>query len=143
MKKRGEFDLVAVGQRLRGVRKALDLTMDQMIEKAKISKSMISDVEKGRKKPSTIYLNILIKDFNVDLNYVFTGEGNIFKDNQKVMVLDADIKEMVETMERDKLIKYSMLSYYLKYRTQSKALINAALSQSKIEQEDEIEFVKG
>jgi len=136
MKTKNEFDLIAVGQRLHNVRKALKLTIDQMKKKAKISHSMISDVEKGQKKVSTIYLNILANDFNVDLNYVFTGEGNIFKDNQAMMVLDEDIIELVETMNRDKLIKYTMLSYFLKYKVQSKALIYASLSQSMNEQEE-------
>lgn len=53
----GTFDLQALGERLRGERTALNLTLDDLAGRAGVSRSMISAIETGGKAPTIVVLH--------------------------------------------------------------------------------------
>jgi len=136
-KKRTELDLVAIGSRLHRIRNSMRLTMDQVGEVTGTSKSMVSDVENGKKKPSAAFLNALSVEYNIDLNFVFTGEGNMFRGNQGVIILDEEIKEMLQLMTRSKMVKFNLLNHFWTYKTQNNELIMESSLQKGSEGESE------
>jgi transcriptional regulator with XRE-family HTH domain len=71
-----ETKLKDIGQRLRFVREQLGFTLVKMKEETGISKSYISDFERGKKIPASKYLFQLAEAFKVNLNYIFTGTGD-------------------------------------------------------------------
>jgi transcriptional regulator with XRE-family HTH domain len=70
--------LTDIGIRLRCLRDTLNITLEKMKELTGISRSYISDFERGRKLPSARYLFYLIDDFGADINYILTGRGEMF-----------------------------------------------------------------
>jgi XRE family transcriptional regulator, regulator of sulfur utilization len=50
------FDLVALGHRLRALRRERNLSLDALAERSGVSVSMLSTVERGRKVPSILVL---------------------------------------------------------------------------------------
>ena len=70
--------LTEIGARLRQVREELEFTLENMSRAAGISKSYISDFERGKKIPASKYLFRLNRAFNVNLNYVLSGKGPLF-----------------------------------------------------------------
>jgi transcriptional regulator with XRE-family HTH domain len=133
MSKKYNLDLTAIGKRLRDIREALDITLEKMQEISGFSKSLISAAEKGQKKPSSIYLYVLLDRFHVDLNYVFSGKGNMFRHIPKLLDPgDPDLghtcEELVYMIENIELVRYAMMTEYIKFKAQNKTLINEALA---------------
>ncbi len=133
MSKKYNLDLAAIGKRLRDIREALNITLEKMQEITGFSKSLISAAEKGQKKPSSIYLYFLLDRFNVDLNYVFSGKGNMFKHIPKRLDPgDPDLvhscEELIYMIENVELVRYAMMTEYIKFKAQNKTLINEVLA---------------
>ena len=134
MKKNYKINLKEIGKRLRSVRNRLDLTIEKMHEITGFSKSLISDAENGSKKPSTIYLFELLHNFDVSIDYIFTGRGKMFlpykdeTDDQPVEI-KSDYDEMFYLIENVDMVKYAMLSSFLNFRTQNKSCINRMLEE--------------
>lgn len=53
----GTFDLLALGERLRRERTARSLTLDDLARSTGVSRSMISEIEKGGKVPTVVVLH--------------------------------------------------------------------------------------
>jgi phage repressor protein C with HTH and peptisase S24 domain len=64
-----------VGERLKGFRKSKNLTQQEFAKQLGTSASFISDIEKGKKLPGTSLLTSLKRIFDVDVNWLLTGEG--------------------------------------------------------------------
>jgi len=133
MKKKYDLDLAAIGKRLRDIREALNITLEKMQEITGFSKSLISAAEKGQKKPSSIYLYFLLDRFNVDLNYVFSGKGNMFKRIPRLLDpgdpdLGHSCEELIYMIENVELVRYAMMTEYIKFKAQNKTLINEVLA---------------
>lgn len=133
MRKKYNLDLAAIGKRLKDIREALNVTLEKMQEISGFSKSLISAAEKGQKKPSSIYLYVLLDRFNVDLNYVFSGKGSMFRHVPKLLDPgDPDLghtcEELVYMIENVELVRYAMMTEYIKFKARNKSLINEVLT---------------
>lgn len=142
MKKRYSMDLDEMGGRLRAVREALKLTMEDMRNITGYSKSLISAAENGLKKPSVIYLYALFDKYDVNVHYIFNGEGPMFLDepeiekteqtpekDKKSKQLTDNFHEMMELMEEVEMVRYAMLTYFIRYKTENKRIIDQLLEE--------------
>lgn len=64
-----------IGENLKKIRKARDLTIDDLSETAGVSKSMISEIERGIRNPSITIVWNLANTLKVPLNYLLKGES--------------------------------------------------------------------
>lgn len=77
--------IIQISNRLKEIRKDRNVTLQELAEKAGITKSMLSQVENSRSIPSLSVLLNLIKGLEVDLNEFFkninlqSGSKVIFK----------------------------------------------------------------
>lgn len=124
-------NLPDIAGRLKAVRKALNLSLDKISQLTGFSKSLISEAENGKKKPSSIYLFGLIDLFKVNVNYVLAGEGSMFLDTEKkeIQVDDDDMRELFLMMNKLTFVKYSVLSLYIDFKTRNKDVIGQLLNQ--------------
>jgi transcriptional regulator with XRE-family HTH domain len=140
MRKKYSLDLNSIGKRLRDTRDALDITLEKMQEITGFSKSLISAAEKGQKKPSAIYLFALIDKFNVDLNYIFSGEGTMFRHEFKadkgISHQGHTFEELIYMIENVELVRYAMMTEYIKFKAQNKTIINDILKDKSTKSED-------
>ena len=73
---------VETGNQLRAIREDLRMTLDAVSKETGISRSYISDFERGFRLPTSKYLRYLQDRHQVNLNYVFGSEERKFR-NQK------------------------------------------------------------
>lgn len=66
------------GLRLKDIRKALNLSQDEIALKFGISRQYWSNFENDRETLNNEKLTKLIQYFNVNINYLLTGEGEMF-----------------------------------------------------------------
>ncbi|MBR4963776.1 MAG: helix-turn-helix domain-containing protein [Alistipes sp.] len=67
-----------VGQRLRAIRKELNMTQEQLAQRLGIGKAALSMIETGKAGLSTRNKNILVQDFNVNAEWIDSGKGKMF-----------------------------------------------------------------
>ena len=87
------------GKRLKAIRQALKLTQEQLGSALGISKQFYSNIETDRTLLNNEKLVLLLKDYNVNLNYLlggflpmFNGENSI-EDDFELKVKNILIKE--------------------------------------------------
>ncbi len=66
------------GERVKCIRKALNLTLEKFGGKFGMSRSSISDIENGRRSLTSQTRLSICREFNVNENWLRTGEGEMF-----------------------------------------------------------------
>ncbi len=86
------------GKRLKNIRTMLNLTQEEMGSKLGISKQFYSNIETDRTLLNNEKLVLLYKDYNVNLNYLVMGDGQMFntKTKPKEDVILKRIKEVLK-----------------------------------------------
>lgn len=67
-----------MNERLKKLRKTLDLTQQEFANKIGIARGNIGAYEVGKNAPSDAVISLMCKQFNVDENWLRTGEGEMF-----------------------------------------------------------------
>lgn len=105
------------GQRVRQLRGALSLTQKEFREKIE-SAVNISEIEAGQTKPGLVFIKKVLKTFNVDANWLFSGQGNMFvhKENDNLHNYDFgdqhdDIMDMLKLFSKSPLTKITVMAY--------------------------------
>jgi phage repressor protein C with HTH and peptisase S24 domain len=70
--------MATVGERIKLMRKQLDMTQEQMAQRLGIGKAALSMIETGKARLSARNKNILVQDFNVNPDWIDNGEGKMF-----------------------------------------------------------------
>ena len=66
------------GKRIKEVRNALRLNQQELADLFDISRSFIASIECGNKSLSKKHLRTLLIDYNVNINYILSGIGEMF-----------------------------------------------------------------
>lgn len=64
--------------RLKRLRKELDMTQQDFSDKIGVSRSNIGKYETGISEPSSAVISLICREFNVNENWLRTGEGDMF-----------------------------------------------------------------
>lgn len=88
------------GQRLRKVRKALNLSQEQLGVKLRVSKQYVSNIESDRNILNNEKLLLLLVDLNVNINYILAGIGQPFA-NMKSKQPSDELKEFVRMVLKE------------------------------------------
>lgn len=78
------------GERIRNLRKSLDLTMEKFGERLGVSKASISNIENGNRNLTEQMTKSICREFGVDYIWLTTGEGEMFVEN------DDDFMERID-----------------------------------------------
>ena len=96
--------------RIKKVRTDSKLSMEKFGERIGITKSSVSLLESGKNNPSAQTLKLICKEFNINYDWLVTGEGNQEKD------IDIDFGDMCadiginDPKAREAIAKYYELS---------------------------------
>lgn len=117
MKEKSDMNLKEIGQRLKQARTSLNLTLVNACKATGVSIGAISENEAGIKKPSSVYLYGLSKNFQVNVNWILTGKGTPFSPdvafNLNYGEDDDVVDELVYCLTSIKEARYQILSSYL------------------------------
>jgi len=124
MVNRKEISYKDSGDRLRDIRRELRITMDLVSRETGISRSYISDFERGYRLPTAKYLCYLHDRYNVNLNYIFFGESNMFKLGKENIppyftYLQGAIDKLLCFMHGNLAACFSILAYAEKYKLEN------------------------
>ena len=90
------------GKRLKNIRTALELTQEQLGLALGISKQFYSNIETDRTLLNNDKLVLLLKDYNVNLNYLLGGILPMFNDK-------IEIEDVFEQKVKKVLIKEGLI----------------------------------
>ncbi|MDQ1355558.1 MAG: Helix-turn-helix protein [Acidobacteriota bacterium] len=123
-----------MGKRLKNIRNTLDYTLDRVYKETGISRSYISEFERGRKLVTSKYLKFLIDSHNVNLNFIFSGKGEMFISHQERQPelydfgkFDAEIKDLLLHITHIPNAMYEVLGHFSEYKMRKADLIKQAL----------------
>ena len=68
------------GERIKEVRKSLNLTLEKFGDRLGVTKVAISNIEKGNRNLTEQMTKAICREFNVDYIWLTTGEGEMFID---------------------------------------------------------------
>ena len=74
-KKRGEYILK---DRIKKIRKELDLTQQEFADRIGVKRGGIANYEIGRNEPTDSVISLICREFNVNEDWLRTGEGEMF-----------------------------------------------------------------
>lgn len=122
--------LPGISERLRIIRLKLGLTMEKFAACGGLSKSLISIIESGHKRPPFMLLLGLYRQYKVNILYLFTGEGEMFVGSgSKVQNSNDDIDEMIQLMEEIPAIKYTMLLHFSEFMIRNQEIVDITLKE--------------
>lgn len=73
-------------ERVKEIRKALDLTMEKFGEKLGVGKTAISNIESGNRNLTEQMSKAICREYNVNYDYLMYGEGEMFDDLPQTIV---------------------------------------------------------
>jgi transcriptional regulator with XRE-family HTH domain len=117
--------LIEIGKRLKNVRESLNFTLEALREETGISRSYLSDFERGLKLPTSKYLLYLIESHAVDLNFILIGEGEMFfreaVDGEKVYDFgkyEEEIDDLLFHIVKIPAALHAVLAHFSEYKTE-------------------------
>ena len=144
--------LVEMGRRIRAVRKYLKLTLKQMSKKLGISIGYLSDIENGNANPGPLFFLGLVGKFNVNLDYIFLGQGAMFYPLDKIQSVDIFSAEtfsfkggldsagkLLWLMEHSTLFKNHILGYAEQYLLSHEEVVKKSVVRYLEEKKEEID----
>ncbi|MCP5106298.1 MAG: helix-turn-helix transcriptional regulator [bacterium] len=119
---RFSIDKVSTGKRLRSFRKSQHLTITELSKQVGISIGMISETEAGKNKPSPTLMYAMHRLYNMNLNWLLTGEGDrVIKRTATVPAKDEKGSTVIDTdtlmwyMERIPWVMHTVLGFFSKF----------------------------
>ncbi len=70
-----------IGTRLKQIRKLINKSQKELADELMLTKQAISNIETGKCLPSVSLLDKLLVKYNININYVISGIGEIFVTN--------------------------------------------------------------
>jgi transcriptional regulator with XRE-family HTH domain len=102
------MEKIKLGDRVKHIRKSKNLTQSEFAIVLETSAGFISDIESGNKIPGSELLKSLLRKFQVNINWILTGDGDIFiseEENKKLIdskdIPKENIKEWIDNFWRN------------------------------------------
>ncbi len=70
-----------IGKRVKQIRELLKISQETLANELGITKQAISNIEHSKCYPNIALLHKLYTDYGVNINYIITGRGDIYVDN--------------------------------------------------------------
>lgn len=86
-----------LNERLKKIRKELDLTQQEFADKIGVKRNTIATYESGRNEPIDAVVSLICREFNVNEEWLRTGKGEMFVD----LTRDEEIARFVGELLKD------------------------------------------
>ncbi|MCP5051367.1 MAG: helix-turn-helix transcriptional regulator [bacterium] len=119
-----------IGIQLRSIRESLKLTLDDLHREIGISRSYVSEFERGLQLPSAKYLWHLHDKYNVNLNYVYCGDNIMFRPTEEEREqwdfgkYQEEVEEMLDHMSQNPHALFAMILKFTEYKIENQKFID-------------------
>lgn len=87
-------------ERIKEIRKSLNLTLEKFGEKLGVKKNTISQLENGRNALTEQMAKSICREFNVNYDYLINGEGDMFSNLPQTILDDLCVQYDLDTLDR-------------------------------------------
>jgi transcriptional regulator with XRE-family HTH domain len=146
-KKKVNFDLPGIGDRLKAIRKNLNLKQKELAEILNTTVVTLSDIETGKKRPGIEILFILSEEYRVNPVHLLHGEGDMFRreaETKGVTIEDNlfgeytdHVREMLWYMQHSMLARSAFLTMVKEYIYKYEKLLEKDIERQKRKDEKE------
>ena len=153
VKSKVTIDIEETGRRLKFFRNTRDITISDLSAKTGLSKGMISETETGKNKPSPNLMLALLNIYNLNLNWLLTGEGEMFITDAEKLPQEKknfgehndEIHELLWHLEHTLVVKLAVVGFFLEYMHQNEDIIKKSKEEHKeqVEKKQKIELLNG
>jgi len=128
-----------IGQRLQNIRKAIDINQKDFALEMEISGASLSEIEAGGSKPRIeIYYN-LTRKYNVNIDYLLHGRGEMFRgpgqNDTTGIDKEDEFREFLETFldyfEKSRLVRYAVMTHFTTFLEEKETLIEKNIKKNK------------
>ena len=84
-----------ISERLKNVRKALDMSRDKFGERLGVSRDVIANIELDRVAAKPLFIQHVCETFNVRPNWMETGDGEMFEQLPRDEALAAEVTRVL------------------------------------------------
>lgn len=115
------------GERIKELRKALNMTMEQFGDKIGVTKSTISNIENGNRNATEHMLKSICREYNTNYDYLVYGDGEMFGDLPETLLDELCLQHNLDELDR------SILELYLEMPEDIRSYIKQAIRKKIIE----------
>ncbi|MCP5051768.1 MAG: helix-turn-helix transcriptional regulator [bacterium] len=115
-------DEFKTGKRLKAIREHLGLRQNEFAAKLNVSTTALSDLEHGRYAPNFKLIATISQEFNVNLYYLFFGQGEMFggmdfETKSRAITEDfgtdkGHVLELLDSMRRSPFLYFMMMAHF-------------------------------
>ncbi len=125
-----------MNERIKELRKALNLTAEKFSEKIGVTRSAVSNIERGHRNVTEQSIMLMVNEFNVNEVWLRTGKGDMFVETKEDYI--ADLSKRYNLDELDIKIVESYLSLDEESRQVIKDYIHQVASSMEMSEEEKI-----
>ncbi len=110
-------ELAAFGKRVRSIREHLRLKQNEFAAGLEFSEGYLCQIEKGKANPTYEFFYKLVSKYNVSLDYLFYGKGDLFfkrkmsgEENEEMLDSIDNIDELLWFLEHSELFKMTIIA---------------------------------
>lgn len=100
---------MSLGERIKKVRKALDLTQREFSNRIGTTANVLTNYETGRRNPSATAFNNICKIFNISEKWLRTGEGEMFESSPEKEISELVRQHRLSDLEKQIIIEFIRL----------------------------------
>lgn len=119
---------------MRKVRKSLGLTQIQMVTYFPTGRANYSRIEKGEIFPGAEILNTLHSKFDISLDWLITGSGDMYirqipeesLDSEELITVSDypdEMRDLLLHMNSVPMVKHAVLGFFIEYKVRNKKFI--------------------
>lgn len=97
----------SINTRVKELRKTLGISAQRFADAVAVTRPAISHIESGKNNVSDQMLKAICREFNVNEEWLRTGEGDVFKENA-----DISFDDLIATQEIDPLESQILKAYF-------------------------------
>ena len=88
------------GERIRLIRKELNLTLEKFGEKLGVQRSAVSKIERGERGLTEQMVKAICREFNVNYDYLVDGDGEMFDDLPETIMDELCLQYSLDEFDR-------------------------------------------
>ena len=124
------FKYADIAKNVKAIRQALGKSVMEMSRLTHISRTYITDFERGNKIPTTKYIRYLYEEHRVNANFILSGDGPMFRPKHgEILPVDfgphqSEVEEMVWCMQKFPHALLHQIQSYIEYKLKYKQLLH-------------------
>ena len=132
-------NLIEMGARIKEIRKALRISQKDMAAGLEMANCNLSEIESGKGNPGHAFFFKLSTRFNVSLDYLFHGKGEMFttyrvkRDDGDELIIDhiETIDDLLWYLDNSTMFRNQVLGYAAQIRYENEEVIKKDISRKR------------